>query len=334
MLMAMSRIKIVALGCATIASALTVGYFIQNRDGPAREAHRNNTPITAAPAQDQQEPLELAEITLTSALPSAPAETFIPIDVPKIPVQPVALSDTPIPDFPKEVAVPALSCEYTLSATPAAAAMVSLSLSAPCLINERFTVHHNGMMFTGVTDENGARDLMVPALSANPVFIVAFANGEGAVASTELTSFEYYQRVVVQWKGPSGLQIHAREFGAGYGEDGHVWADAARDHAYAAMGEGGFMTRLGQEDAVEALIAEIYTFPAGLAVREGSVALSVEAQVTAGNCGVDIEAQSLQFDDTGSLKAQDLTLAMPECGAVGDFLVLKNLLNDLKIARN
>jgi hypothetical protein len=32
--------------------------------------------------------------------------------------------------------------------------------------------------------------------------------------------------------------------------------------------------------------------------------------------------------------ARELSLAMPECEAVGDFLVLKNMFDNLNIARN
>ena len=62
--------------------------------------------------------------------------------------------------------------------------------------------------------------------------------------------------------------------------------------------------------------------------------MSVEAEITQANCGRDVEAQSIQKTADGELKTQDLVLAMPDCNTVGDFLVLKNLLNDLKIAGN
>ena len=34
------------------------------------------------------------------------------------------------------------------------------------------------------------------------------------------------------------------------------------------------------------------------------------------------------------MQARELTLAMPDCDAAGDFLVLKNVFDDLNIARN
>ena len=61
-------------------------------------------------------------------------------------------------------------------------------------------------------------------------------------------------------------------------------------------------------------------------------ALSVETEVSQANCGLEIEAQSLEVGTQGTVKTQNLTLAVPECDAIGDFLVLNNLLQDLKVA--
>ena len=84
----------------------------------------------------------------------------------------------------------------------------------------------------------------------------------------------------------------------------------------------------------EPMLAEVYTFPSGTALADGEVRLSVEVEVMAGNCGKDIEAQALQKHGTARMQVRELTLEMPDCDAVGDYLVLKNLLDDLNIARN
>lgn len=330
------KIKIAAAGCATLALALAAGHIMQLQAGDSMpQAIDQAQPDPVQPGQVQQGSAgALSSITLTSALPDAPAEAMAPVELPTPQVQLAALDAAPVSDLPDEEPAPGFACDYVMTATPGAAAMVTLDMTVPCMPNERFTMHHNGMMFTDATDATGKRSLTVPALSAKPVFILAFPNGEGAVASTELTSFEDYDRVVVQWKGQSGLQVHALEYQSDYEGPGHVWHGAGRDAAVAATGEGGFLTRLGAEDMGASQIAEVYTFPTGLAPREGEVALSLEAEVTPENCGRDIEAQSIQISAGGAPRVQDLTLAMPECNAAGDFLVLKNLLNDLKIARN
>jgi len=82
------------------------------------------------------------------------------------------------------------------------------------------------------------------------------------------------------------------------------------------------------------LVAEVYTFPTGTAAKAGDISLSVEAEVSSSNCGREVNAQALQVSTGQRMKVQEVTLFMPDCEAVGDFLVLKNLLNDLKIASN
>ncbi len=245
-----------------------------------------------------------------------------------------ALDDEPIAIMPREEPAPSFNCEVKVLATPAPAAMVQLFIDAPCLTQERYTLHHNGMMVSGVTDVDGLSSMTVPALSAEAVFIVTFAAGDSAVAKAEVSSIEYYDRAIVQGAGLNGLQVHALEYGAAYGEEGHIWSGEMGDVAVAARGEGGFMTRIGEEVALNPQIVEVYTFPTGTALNEGFVELSLEAEVTAENCGRDLEAQVLQKSGSEPMSARELTLAMPDCDAIGDFLVLKNLFDDLNIARN
>lgn len=330
----MSLSRIVTVG-GTVICALGVGFLMQRAANPVATVQEARAPATVATdavsGTDGQH--ELTDITPTSAAaipPSAPQ----PGALPNRPVKLVRLDNMPdLTDMPAEVSAPRFDCEPTLEAEPLAAAMVQLKLEAPCIMGERFTMHHNGMMFTSVTDEDGTASMNVPALARNAVFIVSFENGAGAVAEVEVTSLDYYDRVVLQWKGHAGLQIHAREYGADYGEDGHVWADSARDITAAALGKGGFMTRLGAPDVEGARRVEVYSFPSGLMARQGDVELSIEAEVTQSNCGRDIEAQSIQTSGNSRPSVRELVLAMPECDAVGDYLVLKNMLDDLKIAQ-
>ncbi len=79
-------------------------------------------------------------------------------------------------------------------------------------------------------------------------------------------------------------------------------------------------------------MAEVYTFPAAAAKTAGAVSLTIEAEITAANCGKALDAQTLERRLGNSLRARDLSLAMPDCSAAGDFLVLKTPGNDLKIA--
>ncbi len=224
------------------------------------------------------------------------------------------------------------ACQIEMTATPTVAAMVNLGIDAPCLANDRVTLHHNGMMITETTDADGSLEITVPALAEQAVFIASFSNGAGAMARTEVSALSLYDRVVVQWKGLSGLELHALEYGAPYFSAGHVWAEAARSPESASDGTGGFIMPLGNPDAPSPLLAEVYTFPTETARQSGLIDLSVEAEVTDLNCGREIAAQTLEVHGGAVPKVKDLTLPMPACDATGDYLVLKNLLQDLSIA--
>jgi len=332
----MSKIKYASLACGTLAVAITAAHFMQSDNAPRQSMMpaQTQTDATKVKAADQAEnatnSLQIKDVTLTSALPSMPEAFDSPLAaLPAAAPAPEIAEQAPLPDLPQEESVPSLNCEYILTAKAEVRAMVRLTLNARCLENERFTLHHNGMMFTGVTDAEGQSEMLVPALSTEPVFIAAFLNGEGAVANAKVPAFTEYDRRVVQWKGPSGLQLHALEGGAEYGDPGHIWAGADQDKA----ASDGFLVRLGNPQAAEPLMADVYSFPSG-AASSADVAMSVEAEVTRENCGQDIEAQTLEFSTGGEIRSQDLTLSIPDCDAVGDFLVLKNLLDDLKIAGN
>ena len=115
------------------------------------------------------------------------------------------------------------------------------------------------MIFTQTTSAKGELDITVPALARDAVFILAFSSGDGAVAQTTVEDLEDFNRVVVQWRGDMGFQIHAREFGAAYGSEGHVWSGAPRDLTAAITGAGGYMTMNGDTRAADPLLAEVYT---------------------------------------------------------------------------
>jgi len=326
----------------TLACAIGIGFFMQSSESPAEAPFQGEVLANADAAI-----LDIGAVTLTAAefadTSTSPAvrdvETPVAVmDPPRILQEPVeqvlAAIDVEEPSTETE-AVTALQCEITANARPVAAAMVNLTLEAPCLPDERVTVHHSGLLFSQTTDETGVLDITVPALSRDAVFIVAFSNGEGGVAQTTVEEMVDFDRVALQWKGEAGFQLHAREFGAEYGSAGHVWSGAARDMSYGVTGQGGFISKLGNPDVPDGLMAEVYTFPASTTAQNaGNVALSVETEVGQNNCGLEIEAQTLQTFSGNDITTRDLTLSVPDCDAAGNFLVLNNLFEDLKIASN
>lgn len=321
----MSRIRSFAIAGATLLIAIATSYIMQyGLPGQGKQAR-----ITG--------PVEVTEIAYASsgtAVPRLPSDNLASAALPDTQITLSAAGpDTGMATtLPQEEAQDRFNCDLAMRADTVAGAMVELTLSAPCNASERVTIHHQGLMFTEVMQPDGTLKLTVPALNERAMFIASFASGAGTTAATEVGALPFYDRVVLQWKGKAGLQLHAREFNADYFTEGHIWAAASGDLGRAARGEGGFMTRLGQENTPEALVAETYSFPTGTAKQSGAVQLTVEAEVTAMNCADTVAAQTLELHADGQLRVRDLALEIPGCDSTGDFLVLKNLVQDLKVA--
>lgn len=256
----MSKYRLFATGGLTALCALGIGYLMQMPPRPA-----------ALPAPGLMQPEDMAAVPTESdlALPAILGASAPDLETAAVPDMAVTRADiTPglhlagltqdaLPQPPADPDLPHLGCALTAEARPLPDAMVALTLQAPCAPDQRLTVHHMGMMFTALTDAQGGLSLTVPALSEEALFILALATGEGAVAQTRVPDLAQVDRVVLQWSGDAGFQIHAREFGADYGTAGHVWAGSATrpgpDH--------GQVMRLGADDTLSPRMAEIYSFP-------------------------------------------------------------------------
>ena len=336
--MPMKRIYL-ATGVAAIA-ALVAGYaFLNNRNSSVR-IERQPLPaqvvVKARPVAIEQD--------ATSTLTQQNTPFIRPVLPMPLPVNSSSLADIVIrseQDFvtPKSVSELRYSpfgfaCERRLSATKAAGAMVMLDFDAPCQVAETVTVRHKGLEFTMLTSGIGRFSVAVPAFTKQAVFEVEMPDGEVVSASVFVLEADDFDRVAVQWAGDSNLKIHAFEPGVGYRRRGHVWANAPRSVSVAVQARGGYITELGDVDTTNAIHAEVYSFPSRRVQKPGVVRLSIQAEVTKRNCGKDIQTKTLQSGMNGGISVVDLTVSIPACDAIGDFLVLNNLLRDLKIAQN
>ena len=143
-----------------------------------------------------------------------------------------------------------------------------------------------------------------------------------------------YYRVGLQWNEDRALELHALEFGATYGEAGHVWHGNAGSVERAVSGAGGFVSTVGAADVDSPMLAQIYTLPRDTLGDAGNVRLTIEAPVTEANCGLDTLARTLELEEDGSVAVIELTFTFPGCDAVGEYLVLQNLFEDLRVAAN
>jgi hypothetical protein len=263
-------------------------------------------------------------------LQSMPTEAVPPII--ESPAEPVA---TPIPAQPapaqtvvQPVPAAADACAPSLRLAAAPQAMIGVSLVAPCAKDARVVIAHEGLTITGKTNAEGSLFLSVPALAVEAQVTARLPGGEEVDQTVRVPAMATLRRMGVQWHDADAFQLHAFENGAGYGEAGHISAAKPQTPTTGFAGTGGFITLLGDASVDLPMMAEVYTFPAGIAANAD---IMIEAAVTEATCGRELLGETI-MTLAGEVYITELTLAMPECDAVGDILVLKNLLTDLTIA--
>lgn len=311
-----------ALGAATLAVAFGAGHLMQNvlskpdtrQAAVADPKPKAITPLAAGP--DVSKPVTTAHITVLPPVSK-------PAPFPNVALQP---APAPVPVQPVAEAPAPKDCKPVLDLSVEPAAMLGLVLTAPCNPDERVVLRHAGLAVTGRTSMTGSLFLSLPAMEQAAQVSVLFGDGasvEGSIAVPELAGM---QRFGVQWMAQDAFQVNAFEGGADYGQPGHVSAATPQRPAPGQPHSGGFLTQIGSDQVDLPMLAEVYTYPA-----KGEADIVVEAAVTKTTCGRELLGETL-MSRAGQVTVTDLTLAMPDCSAVGDFLMLKNLVPDPKIA--
>lgn len=323
---------------AILAVAAAAGQLVQMRQTSEREAalHRPQgvTQVAAGPGTEA-----VPHLALSVSLPALPgmgadqqaaaratAETGIVRAT--LPGPESALPDLVLPELhmPAPAAVAGCGRDLVLRAGPQAT--IGLSLLAPCDAGQRVVIRHAGLAVTGRTDAKGALSLALPGMEPAGQVSVLFADGTQVAGEIDLPDAATYRRFAVQWQGDDEFQLHAFENGADYGDAGHVWAGALHLPVSGKPVTGGWMMMLGDASVTLPLRAAIYTFPS---VPGPAPDIVIEAPVVEATCGREMLGELLTASG-GTVQSDDLTLAMPDCSAVGDILVLKNLAPAVKIA--
>ncbi len=312
-----------ARGIAVLAVALAAGHLVQNMGNkPA--------PKPVASAELLQKPVKVEPIA-AGPMAAAAAHPMQKVVMPETVLMAdagSALLREPAPVTKAPPAAPAMSCDISLDLMVEPNAMIGLTLLAPCHPNQRVVLHQGGLAVTGKTTATGALFTTLPAMETPALVEVAFADGSRSRAEIAVPDLVALRRFGLQWQADDTFQIHAFENGATYGEPGHISAVDPHHPTAGQRAPTGFLTLLGEATTENPLLAEVYTFPAAPAVKAEIV---VEATVTDKTCARELIAETLNSAG-GRVFVTDLTVAMPECAAKGDYLVLNNLVLDLNMA--
>jgi hypothetical protein len=259
-------------------------------------------PVSAGPAATAGSPVRAAAIVI----PPAPNRVAAPADVAATPVVPVALTDpatTPaesvLPEitFADETAMP--DCTAALQLMPLPGGALSVWLNAPCAAGTRVELRHEGLALAYRTLPSGNLFVTLPALSDKAMVAARLPDGATVIATAQVPDLAGMRRIGVSWGGADAFQLVA--------------------------GDGPAPALLGDPAVERPMVAAILTLPPGAA------APGFEAAVTPATCGRTM-AGSVVVQGGAASTVRDLTLAMPGCDAVGDILVLNNLLPDVTLA--
>jgi hypothetical protein len=333
----MDRKRRLALIFATIGIALGAGQIVQNgAHTPAQRADAAPKPtqITQVSAGPEKAPTAMkptvAKPTVVQTATVMPMPAPVPIATAKPAEKPIvmaALTDPVVPPAPKPAAtLPAPvadACPVTLDLQAQPNAMIGVTLLAPCAPQTRVVLHHAGLTITGKTSVTGALFASLPALESQAAVTATLIGTPTVTGSVTIPDLAALRRFGVQWQGDDAFQVHALENGSDYGGPGHISATNLHQPKVAQSPAGGYLTLLGDAAVTTPMLAQVYTFPA-----TGAPDVVVEAAVTKATCGRDLLGETLTSAG-GKVVVTDLTLATPDCTAIGDILVLKNLVPDL-----
>ena len=323
-------VRVIAiLGVAVAAGQLVQTRFADPRQG-ALSRPQDIQQVAAGPATET-----MPHMSMTVSLPALPGMSPAPAGT--APTRAEAVQATlPGP----ETALPALvapdlhvpsqasACDRALLLRAGPQATIGVSLSAPCDAGQRVVLRHAGLAVTARTSDQGKLTLALPGMAPEATVSVLFEDGTQATANLALPDSASYRRFAVQWQGPDEFQLHAFENGADYGDPGHVWAGAPHLPVSGQPATGGWMMVLGDASVALPLQAAVYTFPS---IPGPAPEIVIEAPVMESTCGREMLGELLTAS-AGATSTEELTLAMPDCSAVGDILVLKNLAPAVKIA--
>ncbi|MDZ4391591.1 hypothetical protein [Cypionkella sp.] len=332
--MAVDMKRKLARGIAVIAIALGAGQLVQGMSNKA-------APVRVAEDKLAKKPEKLERVAATdiatkpAAALAEPAQPKPPLlaEAATLPAVVTPAEVAPVAKIAPQEPAPVVQavvdpCPVTLELSTAENALISLTLVAPCHANERVVLKHAGLTVTAKTTVTGALFTDLPALVQDATVEVMFKDNSAVEAAISVPELATLRRFAVQWQQDDAFQLHGFEADSDFGGAGDVTAATPHQPAAGVPAKGGFLSVLGDASTDLPMLAQVYTYPKDSAAKPEIV---VEAAVTEATCGREVLGQTLQTVP-GAVKITDMSLAMPECDAIGDYLVLKNLVPDMTIA--
>ncbi len=178
---------------------------------------------------------------------------------------------------PRPTASGEARCPVSMSSRPGQGGVSRIELQADCYASTTFVLQHAGLDFSGRFDQAGAVALELPIMEATDQIFARLDDG-ATIASSLLydeRAVEQTHRVAIAWKAPVNLDLHAFEYSAGFGADGHVWEQNPRGFRDVRRPGGGYHTSYPSV-VIDGQSIEVYTFWANRRARPGFMRIAVD----------------------------------------------------------
>lgn len=321
----MDRKRSIAYGTIILGLALGSGQWLGGDEPSAPQPSAETVPdaprsTQSARVEDMRAPPEFRQTANAAPSPLAPAQ-ISPAQISQV-VPVAALADPPAEADLTGSAAPTDACTPALDLIAEPDAMIGVTLVSPCHPDARVVLSHGGLTITARATATGSVFTSLPALDIAGEVSALFPDGTRQTAALTMPELADLRRFAVQWQADDTLALTAFADDA----DAAPVAQVTLETLPAGDSVTGKVVTLGDGSVSLPMLAQVYTYPA-----DARPALTVEAQVTAATCGRELLGETLNSTG-GRVEVRDLTLPMPGCDAMGEFLVLNIPAPDLTLA--
>ncbi len=242
------------------------------------------------------------------------------------PVEPSVpdVNETPVPD------AAIASCDANMIASAKLGEVLAVTLTSECRPNSLVTVGYSGLEVDSVTDASGRLQIDLPAFDEETTITARFVDGTEAETDIVVRGIDRVARVAIAWNGDINLDLHALEYTASEGSDGHVWEQNPRSYRDSRRNGGGYLTQLGLPGARQ---VEVYTLPVSRRTQAGVVNTQVRVSEGAESCNDRVQVLSLYNNQALTSDRNTVSIETAGCGTGGDIVSFSSAVRDITVAQ-
>ncbi|MEM9428827.1 MAG: hypothetical protein AAGA32_04940 [Pseudomonadota bacterium] len=285
-----------------------------------------NTDTSSPTRLSVHTPLQSVKISTRPAAPPTSAELGLT-------PAPTALASRTVPGGSDTDAIVGIlpACGIRLSLTSRSGAEIIGTLESPCRPETTFVVSHAGLVFTERTDDGGGATFSVPALQASGEIRVEFGDGGIAEETVPVNGLEGLTRIAILWTADIDFDLHALEFGAREGGQGHIWSGQPGSYGDARRSGAGYLVELGPESGPGAK-AEVYTLVENSRTPGGLIDLSLRLAAFGNDCEAQPVIRTLRVERGVAERDSDIQFALSGCGSPEEVFI-PNMIQDVRVDR-